>query len=223
MKAPGLDFGGSGNDFFEIFNSFCDVFSKYCLQGSLQHALHETLESLSHLLFEEAENLLRTCRVAGHLPANFQPAYPHYVGPRSAKWVGGGGPPPGGSSIKSAASAEGGRWACEIVTDSCRTPFLALPKPCRHDTDPPLKNHPSSLVGHFFRFLLLSSRAPKITSKNHRQKCENQGFWPPKTPPKLSQNPSKIDAPKNMQFFIDFCAMLLVFLMFNFLKIMIFL
>ena len=100
MEAPGLDFGGSGDDFFEIFNSFCDVFSKYCLQGSLQHALHETLESLSHLLFEEAENLLRTCRVAGHLPANFQPAYPHYVGPRTAKWVGGGGPPPGGSSME---------------------------------------------------------------------------------------------------------------------------
>ena len=96
LEAPGLDFGGSGDDFFEIFNSVFDAFSKYCLQGSLQHALHETLESLSHLLFEEAENLPRTCRVAGHLPANFQPAYPHYAGPRSAKWVGGGGPPPGG-------------------------------------------------------------------------------------------------------------------------------
>ena len=74
LEAPGLDFGGSGDDFVEIFNSFYDAFSKYCLQGSLQHALHETLESLSHLLFEEAENLPRTCRVAGHLPANFQPA-----------------------------------------------------------------------------------------------------------------------------------------------------
>ena len=99
LEASGLDFGGSGDDFFEIFNSFFDAFSKYCLQGSLQHAPHETLESWSHLLFEEADNLPRTCRVAGHLPANFQPAYPHYVGPRTAKWVGGGGPPPGGSSI----------------------------------------------------------------------------------------------------------------------------
>ena len=106
--------------------------------------------------------------------------------------------------LKSAASAEGGRWACGTVTDSCCTPFLALPKPCRHDTDPPLKNSPSSLVGNFFRFLLLSIRAPKMTSKNHRQKSENQGFWPPITLPKSIQNPFKIDVPQNMHFFIDF-------------------
>ena len=43
-----------------------------------------------------------------------------------------------------------------------------------------------------------------MTSKNHRKKCGNQGFWPPKPLPKPSPNPLKIDVPKNMQFFIDF-------------------
>ena len=123
LETPGVDFGGSGDDFFEIFNSFFDAFSKYCLQGSLQHALHETLESLSHLLFEEAENLLRTCRVAGHLPANFQPAYPHYVGPRSAKWVGGGGSPPGG--LQSAAHRRCGNGVLDHSSSS-RKAFCKL-------------------------------------------------------------------------------------------------
>ena len=40
----------------------------------------------------------------------------------------------------------------------------------------------------------------------YRKNCENHGFWPAKTLPKLSQNPSKIDVPKNMRFFIDFCS-----------------
>ena len=118
---------------------------------------------------------------------------------------------PNWSGKKSAASAEGGRWACGTVTDSCCTPFLALPKPCRHDTDPPLKNYPSSLVGNFFRFLLLSIRAPKMTSKNHRQKSENQGFWPPKTLSKSFPNASEIDVPKNMRFSIDFLPIFVVF------------
>ena len=44
----------------------------------------------------------------------------------------------------------------------------------------------------------------KFTSKKCRKKCENRGFWPPKPVPKPSQNPIKIDVPKNMRFFIDF-------------------
>ena len=43
-----------------------------------------------------------------------------------------------------------------------------------------------------------------MTSKKHRKKCENRGFGPPKPLPKPSQNPIKIEVPKNMQFFIDF-------------------
>ena len=39
------------------------------------------------------------------------------------------------------------------------------------------------------------------------KKSEKPGFWPPKTIPKSFQNAFKIDVPKNMQFFIDFCSM----------------
>ncbi len=47
-------------------------------------------------------------------------------------------------------------------------------------------------------------RASKITSKKHRKKCENRGFWPPKTLPKAFQNACKIDVPTSMRFFSDF-------------------
>ena len=39
-----------------------------------------------------------------------------------------------------------------------------------------------------------------------RKNRENHGFWPPKTLPKPSQNPFKIDVPKNIRFFIEFCS-----------------
>ena len=42
-----------------------------------------------------------------------------------------------------------------------------------------------------------------------RKNRENHGFWPPKTLPKPSQNPLKIDVPKNMRFFIEFCSKML--------------
>ena len=38
-----------------------------------------------------------------------------------------------------------------------------------------------------------------------RKNRENHRFWCSKTPPKPSQNPCKIDVPKNMRFFMDFC------------------
>ena len=79
------------------------------------------------------------------------------------------------------------------------------------------------LLAHLGRFFRLPKRAWKMTSKKHRKKCENRGFWPPKPLPKPSQNPLKIEVPKNMQFVIDFCAIFLFFLMFDFLKIVVFL
>ena len=62
------------------------------------------------------------------------------------------------------------------------------------------------LLGLLGRIFALPKRAAKTTSKKHRKKCENRGFWPPKTIPKPSQNPLKIEVPKNMRFFIDFCS-----------------
>ena len=78
------------------------------------------------------------------------------------------------------------------------------------------------LLPHLGRFFRLPKRAWKMTSKKHRKKCENHGFWPPKPLPKPSQNPIKIEVPKNMRFFIDFCSMFFFFSIIDFLKIVVF-
>ena len=52
--------------------------------------------------------------------------------------------------------------------------------------------------------MALPERASKTTSKKHRKKRENRGFWPPKPLPKPFQNPIKTEVPKNMRFVIDF-------------------
>ena len=62
------------------------------------------------------------------------------------------------------------------------------------------------LLGLLGRFFALPKRAVKTTSKKHRKKCENDGFWPPKTLPKWVQNAFKIDVPQNMRFCIDFSS-----------------
>ena len=61
-------------------------------------------------------------------------------------------------------------------------------------------------VGTIFRYLALPSCTPNLSSKKKCAiKSENQGFWPPSNLPKSSENPSKNDIPKSMQFFVDFC------------------
>ena len=64
----------------------------------------------------------------------------------------------------------------------------------------------SVLLGFLGRFLALPYCASKTTSKKHRKKCENQWLWLPKPLSKRGQNPFKIDVPKNMRFFADFCS-----------------
>ena len=61
-----------------------------------------------------------------------------------------------------------------------------------------------ALFFDFVRFFGLPKWSSKFASKNHRKKCENRGFWPPKTVPKSIQNASENDVPTNMGFFIDF-------------------
>ena len=46
---------------------------------------------------------------------------------------------------------------------------------------------------------------------------------PPKTFPKRIQNPLKIEVPKNIQFFIDFCMNFVFFGILDFLRIVVFL
>ena len=60
------------------------------------------------------------------------------------------------------------------------------------------------LLGLLGRFFALPKRAAKTTSKKHRKKRENRGFWPPKPLPKPFQNPIKTEVPKNMRFVVDF-------------------
>ena len=62
----------------------------------------------------------------------------------------------------------------------------------------------SVLLGLLGRFLALPERASKTTSKKHRKKRENRGFWPSKPLPKPFQNPIKTEVPKNMQFLSAF-------------------
>ena len=56
------------------------------------------------------------------------------------------------------------------------------------------------------RFLSLQKIILFFASIFSRKNRENHGFWPPKTLPKPSQNPFKIDVPKNIRFFIEFCS-----------------
>ena len=60
-------------------------------------------------------------------------------------------------------------------------------------------------VGLFFAFFALLKLAAKLTPQKHRKKYENRGFGCPKTLPKPIQNPSEIDAPKNIQILVDIC------------------
>ena len=60
--------------------------------------------------------------------------------------------------------------------------------------------------GFKMRFFCLPKFISFLACIFDRNNCENHWFWPPKTLPKSSQNAFKIDVPKNMQFFIDFCS-----------------
>ena len=60
------------------------------------------------------------------------------------------------------------------------------------------------LLGLLGRFFALPERASKMTSKKHRKKTENRGFWSPKPLPQPFQNPLKIEVPKNRQFCFHF-------------------
>ena len=56
------------------------------------------------------------------------------------------------------------------------------------------------------RFLSLPKIILFFASIFSRKNRENHRFWLPKTLPKPTQNPFKIDVPKNIRFFIEFCS-----------------
>ena len=65
---------------------------------------------------------------------------------------------------------------------------------------------PPACKGCNFQAFFLNFNFTWIFIEKKFKKCENRGFWPPKTLPKPSQNLSKNDVPENMQFFINFCS-----------------
>ena len=92
----------------------------------------------------------------------------------------------------------------------------------RHSTD---LGSRGVLLGHFwliFSIFGLSNLYSKCCVEKCGKKCENAGFWLPKTLPEPSKNAIKTEVPKNMQCLIDFCSISFIFCIFDFLKIVIF-
>ena len=63
-------------------------------------------------------------------------------------------------------------------------PLSISPPGSAHSAGPAQNLRRTSGGRLFFRFFALAKRTSKMSSKNHRKKCENRGFWPPKTLPK---------------------------------------
>ena len=61
-------------------------------------------------------------------------------------------------------------------------------------------------LGPFLAIFWPSKKLLEKCFEKTSKKMRKSRIWPPKTLSKPSQNPSKIDVPKNMQFFIDFCS-----------------
>ena len=86
------------------------------------------------------------------------------------------------------------------------TPIFFFPQEGGEHRRPGAKKRNSVVLCLFFAILALPNCILNFASKKHRKKCENEGFWPPKTLPKWIQNAFKIDVPKNMRFCIDFSS-----------------
>ena len=82
----------------------------------------------------------------------------------------------------------------------------SLPGESPYTADPTPKSGKLWFFRIFDRIFRLPKCMSKFTSKKCRKMSENRGFWPPKTLPKPIQNGFKIDVPKNMRFFIEFCS-----------------
>ena len=77
-------------------------------------------------------------------------------------------------------------------------PLSISPPGHAHSAGPGQKSGKVCFFRFFRRSFGLPQRTSKFASKNHRKKCENHGFWPPKTVPKSIQNASENDVPTNM-------------------------
>ena len=149
----------------------------------------------------------------------------------------GGGGPPVGVSIRRPPKVCQRRaefifnWLCPITAGQSRHSFAHFDLKCSNpypflspgawgSPEPSPKKLLSAscwpILADFFAF-------PTALEKRHRKNIEKNAKIEDFGLPNPSQNPLKIEVPKNMRFFIDFCAVFLFFLMFDFLKIVVFL
>ena len=81
----------------------------------------------------------------------------------------------------------------EFCPSKLLTPLFFSPQHPAHSAGPAQNEWLPRPFGVFFSNFCCRNAFQILTSKKHRTKCENQGFWPPKILPKPFQNPSKID------------------------------
>ena len=206
MEGSGLDFGGPGPRFRRVLGR---IFRDFGRLGK------ETAGTDFELAATAAQFQLEA-RVARSSYSNVEPQ-PRFPRKGGRRWS-----PPGG--LQSAAHR---RWCT-----ACKTPItnfnikhqtpssnglstsvseiFVFPLPIIPPQARPVHRSPAQKYRFLCLFRLLGSifsppeRASKTTTKKHRKKCENRGFWPPETLPKPSRNPSKIDVPKDIQIFRAF-------------------
>ena len=81
MEAPGLDFGGSGNDFFRFLQAFWHVASK----TSLQYCFRNPSDDLSHVGRADAAKKMRICQIKERLPRIARLAHLNTQTPRTPR------------------------------------------------------------------------------------------------------------------------------------------
>ena len=171
LKPPGLDFGSSGVNFFEMFA---------CLLACMPRTCQELAENLPrHTTPVSIDNLLRLGDVGRDLPRG--------VGRR---WS-----PPRGFAIRRPPQVCQRRarlmsnWLCPIPAGQSRYSFEQFFRAIRPEVFFPLSfPFPSGLgitgaqrqkiafcvlLAHLGRFFRLPNRTRKMTSKKHLKKCEN--------------------------------------------------
>ena len=198
LEASGLDFGGLGPPFWRV-------------RASFSKALDVIFGTTN------AKNAQKPAKTKA----------PSQGGQTAKGWVGGGDPPGGFQSAAHRRCGNGvlnqrshrpqpklqtyhkgpsSRWQAQVLCQALGPLSFSLPRSLGTTADPAPRSGKMGLCGFFFRFFALPSCNLNFASKKHRKKCENQGFWLPKPLPKRSQNPFKIDVPKNIGFFTNFCS-----------------
>ena len=84
----------------------------------------------------------------------------------------------------------------EFCPSKLLTPLFFSPQHPAHSAGPAQDGLKLHGLAFFFSNFCFQNTFQILTSKKHRKKLENKGFWPPKTVPKPFKNPSQIDVPE---------------------------